>query len=207
MNTPILTIDVVGAAKAQGDLQGIRNGLADRRGLHKLMAADALGLTQAYLAGDSRHRSADKLGARATGFRARAGKSIEAGSDTDAAILRIPRRTGLGRAFYDITLRPGSGRTYLTIPGCAETYGKQVGDFPPGSFAFSVIGGRYPALMWVKKGGSHSEWSLAYWLKREVVQRKDRTLLPSDAGYRELARQRVIVFVATLYYWRDAPRA
>jgi hypothetical protein len=205
MNTPILTIDVIGAAKAQGDLQSIRNGLADRRGLHKLIARDALGLTQAYLASDRRHTSADKLGARPTGFRARAGKSIEAGSDADAAILRIPRRTGLGRAFHQVMLRPGSGKTYLTLPATAETYGKGVRDFPKDAFRFVLYKSKTAALVWKEAGGKHKKGDVAYWLKKQVFQNQDRTLLPSDAGYRELARQRVVVFVSSLYYWADAP--
>jgi hypothetical protein len=157
-------------------------------------------LTSDYVSRSNRHASAQRLGATPSGFRERAARRIEGASDDTAAILRIPRTTGLGRAFHDVTLRPGTGRTYLTIPGCAETYGKVVGDFPAGSFAFTILGGRYPALMWVKAGGSHQEWSLAYWLRREVVQRQDRALLPSDAGYTALASEAAKTYIASLIY-------
>lgn len=200
MNTTSITIDVRGLAEATGELQLIRNGIADRRKLHAAMAVDAQQLTQAYVSGHSRHKTAQSLGASPTGHHQRSAKRIEAASDAEAAIIRIPRNTGLGRAFSDVTIRPGTGRRYLTIPACAETYGKVVRDFPPDAFAFTIVGGRYAALMWRNAGGSHNKWTVAYWLRREVFQKKDRTLLPSDEAYLELGRRRAVLYITSLRY-------
>jgi hypothetical protein len=200
MSAHSLTIDVRGLAQATGELQRIRNGIANRGKLNAAIAVDAQQLTQAYVAGHSRHKTAQKLGATPTGHHQRSAKRIEAASDNEAAIIRIPRDTGLGRAFSSAVIRPGTGRKYLTIPACAETYGKVVRDFPAGTFAFTIVGGRFAALMWKKAGGSHNAWTVAYWLRREVNQKQDRTLLPSDAAYQELGRRRAVVYIASLRY-------
>lgn len=202
MNPVPLTIDVLGIAEATGELQLIRGALADRAQLHAAMAVDAADFTRAYVAGSDRHATAQRLGAQPTGFRARSAKRIEADSNAEAAIVRIPRSTGLGRAFHDITIVPGTGRTYLTIPADAETYGKVVRDFPEGTFEFAMvreINGREmsrptPVLRFV---GSDR---VGYVLRRKVLQKQDRTLLPSDAAYQELGRRRAVLYIASLRY-------
>lgn len=183
---PTLTIDVSGMDAAAGAVQAYRNGIADRGQLHAELAVTATQFTRDYMAGTPRHNTAQRLGATPTNFRARSARALEAAHDDAGAIIRIPRSTGLARAWSNITIRPGSGRKYLTIPAVARTYGKVVRDFPPGTFAFTIIGGRYPALVFVE------DWSVAYWLRTEVTQRQDRTLLPSDEAYQELGRRVII---------------
>lgn len=203
MNPVPLTIDVIGLAEAAGEVQAIRGALADRSQLHAKMAVDAAEFTRAYVAGSNEHKTAQRLGAQPTGFRARAAKRIEADSDAEAAIVRIPRNTGLGRAFADITLVPGTGRTYLTTPACAETYGKVVRDFPEGTFKFAIFlaaRGPCPALLWEQDGGSHKKDDVAWWLRRKVIQKQDRGLLPSDKDYQEGARDIAVVYLSSLRY-------
>ncbi len=198
MSVPILKIDVTGIAEATGELQRIRAKLADRTQLHALMATDARDFTKAHVAQDNRHATAQRLGASPTGFRAKASKRIEADSNAEAAIVRIPRDTGLGRAFSSVTIRPGTGRTYLTIPATAETYGRVVRDFPKDAFSFTIVAGRYPALVWREAGGNHRGWTVAFWLRREVKQKQDRTLLPSDEKYAELGARRASLYITSL---------
>lgn len=203
MNPAPLTIDVIGLAEATGELQRIRGALADRSQLHAALAVDALKFTQDYVSQSNRHATAQRLGATPTGFRERAAKKIEAGSDAQAAIVRIPRSTGLGRAFADITIVPGTGRTYLTIPADDETYGKVVRDFPKDAFKFAIFTtarGPAPVLIWAETGGTHTKGEVAWWLRRKVIQKQDRTLLPTDEGYQELGRQRAVVYIASLRY-------
>lgn len=183
---PVLKIDVSGGEVSAAVLQRYRNGIADRAVLNAELAVTATQFTRDYLAGTPRHNTAQRLGATPTGFRARSARALQAESDADGAIIRIPRSTGLARAWNNITIRPGSGRKYLTIPAVARTYGKVVRDFPAGTFAFTIIGGRYPALVFVEG------WSVAYWLRTSVTQKQDRTLLPSDEAYRELGRRVII---------------
>lgn len=201
MNPTPITIDVRGIAEATGQLQSIRNGIANRRPLHATLAVEAQKFTADYVSRSNRHASAQRLGATPSGFRERAAKRIESASDSTAAIVRIPRNTGLGRAFGDVTLRPGSGRTYLTIPACAETYGKSMRDFPHGTFAYAfLLKSRSPVMLWAEAGGRHDKGDVAYWLRRQIFQPQDRTLLPSDAGYTTLASEAAKTYIASLIY-------
>jgi hypothetical protein len=187
-----MRIDTSGLADTMAQVQRLRLGLRDRRHLHANLAREAAERTRKHLRDDPTHASANRLGATPTGHRAKAASSIESDSDAEAAIIRIPRWTGLARAFGDIVIVPGSGRTYLTIPGDKRTYGKRVGEFPEGTFAFTIMAGRFPALVF-RKG-----WSLAYWLKRSVKQKKERDLLPSDAAYRGWAKSETKRFIDDL---------
>jgi hypothetical protein len=153
--------------------------------------------TQDYLLRLNRHRSAQRLGAKPSGHYERAAKSVEAQSNETEALVVIPRRTGLGRAFGDVVLVPGSGRTYLTIPGHALTYGKSVRDFPEDTFKFVVLQSwrTFLVLMWAD--GPH-KGEVAYWLKRKVTQKQDRTLLPSDQGYAGVAHGAAAAYLTNL---------
>jgi len=190
MSGVMIQVDIRGIEESMADLQRIRNAFADRAPMHARLATDVKDFTRKYLVGDSRHATAAKLGAIPTGHRTRIGESenmIEADSDSQRAVLRIPASTGLGRAFHDVTLVPGSGRTYLTVPACARTYGKSVRDFPEGTFKFAIFKthrGPCPVFLWAGKGGT-----VAYWLRREIIQKQDRTLLPSDEGYIKAGRE------------------
>lgn len=195
-----LKLDVIAIAEATGELQLIRAALTDRRRLNAAIATDAETFTKEYVSRSGRHRTAERLGATPTGFRARAAQRIESGSDNEQAFLRIPRNTGLGRAFGDVLIRPRPGRKYLTIPGVAETYGKTVRDFPENTFAFTIMAGRYPVLVFREGNSRHRAWTLAFWLRREVRQKQDRSLLPSDAAYLELGRRRAVLHIASLRY-------
>ena len=202
MSLPTLTIDVTGLAEATGEMQRIRSGLADRRQLHASMAVAAAQFTRDYLKSNGSHATAERLGATPTGFRARISKRIESDSNDSAAIIRAPRNTGLGRAFSNITLVPGAGKTYLTIPASRETYGKVVRDFPSDAFKFVIFKGAKPcpALVWAEDGGSHKKGDVAYWLRRKVFQKQDRTLLPSDSAYLEIGRHQTVLYITSLRY-------
>ena len=98
------------------------------------------------------------------------------------AVLRIPRASRLRAAFSDYVARPGSGRTYLTVPAHAETYGKRAGEFPQGTFRFAVLHAHrvFPVLLFAADGGRHTKGEVAYWLRREVKIRKDPALIRFD---------------------------
>lgn len=201
MNPLILSIDVIGLAEATGELQRIRAAFADRRELHGLIAGDARDLTRDFVAKDASHKSAQLLGATPTGFRKESAKRITAVSNEEFAAVKIPRNTGLGRAFGDIIIVPGSGRTYLTIPADIETYGKSARLFPQDSFHFAVLQthrGPAPVLMWSKTSGGHTKGTVAYWLRRKVIQKQDRTLLPSEEDYRKIGRDRAVNYITSL---------
>jgi hypothetical protein len=197
-----ISVEVDGTAQFAQEMQRFRNALADRRPLHAQMAVAAGDFTRDYLRSDSRHATAQRLGGKPTGFRAKNAAAVEAFSDESAASIRIPRSTGLGRAFGELVIRHGSGKTYLTIPAHQETYGKSVRDFPADSFHFAVLTSiiTSPCLMWSKDGGAHKAGEVAYWLRREVKQTQDRTLLPSDAAYTEVGRRAAVAYIAHHIY-------
>ncbi len=202
-----LTIKVTLAGLSETDmaLQELRNAIARRGPMHARMAVRGQQFTQAYLRGLNRHRSAERLGAKPRGHMERAAASVEAQSDENEARLVIPRRTGLGRAFGDVVIRPGSGRTYVTIPAHQTTYGRSVRDFPEGTFRFAVIKSWRVFLAQVFKDGPY-KGEVGYWLKREVRQKQDRTLLPSDEGYATVARRAAIEYLTNLTNNPNGPR-
>lgn len=201
MNPNPLTIEVSGLDASERTLQAIRSALADRRPLHAEMAGNSLEMTRQYLRGLNRHNTAARLGASPTGHHERSAMALQAEADDEAAILRIPRNTGLGRAFGEITIRPLGGRKFLTIPATAETYGRQAGEWPEDTFEFAVImthRGPTPVLKWAEAGGPHAKGDVAFWLRRSVTQRQDRTLLPSDDSYREISRRTIIAHLQNI---------
>lgn len=203
MNPAPLTIEITGIDRATATVQAIRHTLADRRPLHAKMAENALEATRQYLKSDSGHKTALRLGAKPTGFRAANARALQAESDDQGAILRIPRNTGLGRAFGQITIKPTGGRKFITIPATAETYGSQAGEFVEETFNFAVITtkrGPAPVLVWAEAGGNHQKGDIAFWLRREVIQQQDRTLLPSDDTYKEIGRRTVIDHLRDVIY-------
>ncbi len=203
MNPTALEIEVRGIDDSDFRLQAVRRALANREPLHAKMATKATQLTRDYLISDTDHKTAQRLGATPTGFRAKNARAVQADWDNDAAIVRIPRSTGLGRAFSDITIEPKSGRKYLTIPDHAETYGRSVRDFPEGTFEFAIFAGTRPSpvLIFAEDGGRHLKGQVGYWLRKTVTQKQDRTLLPFEEDYREISRQAIVAYIANLVYY------
>jgi hypothetical protein len=195
-----MRIDTRGVADTAAEVQRLRGGLADRRNLHARMAVNAAEETRKHVRSDPSHASAARLGAKPTQFRAKSAKTIESDSNAEAAIIRIPRSTGLARAFGDILIRPGSGKKLLTIPADKRTYGKRVGDFPEGTFAFAFsVEKRTPLLVFADGSG------VAYFMKPTVLQKQDRGLLPTDKFYRTLARREVAGYIDELLGAKGGP--
>lgn len=196
MSTLSIQITLSGRRQADKTLQTMRNALADRGPMHARMSVRGKQFTQDYLRDQStkRHRTASRLGARPTGHLEKAANKVEASHTADEALITIPRNTGLGRAFGDVVLRPGSGRTYITIPAHQTTYGKSARDF---DLRFAVLKSWRVFLCLMFKDGPH-EGEVAFWLKRTIKQTQDRTLLPSDTGYAGVARRAAVEYLNTL---------
>jgi hypothetical protein len=194
MSSHQLSLDASDLVKAAEDTQRLREGLADRKALNAKIAHGMAELTRAYLRTSlsDRHRSANRLGARPTGHYARQAQFIQHASNDDVAIVRYPKSSGLGRAFHQVTILPTGGRKLVVRPACAETYGKMPSEFPPETFAFTVVGGRFPALVWRK------DWTVAYWAARKFTQKQDRSLLPSDAAYINIGHRSTKLYLDSL---------
>jgi len=194
-----LTIQVTLAGMGEVDmiLHELRNSLANRGPMHAVMAVRAQEDTQEYLRSDDGHRTAQRLGGKPTGWRAQNAAAVTAQSDPQEGRVIIPRSTGLGRAFHNVVIRPGSGKTYLTLAGHQETYGRSVRDFPEDTFRFAVIQSwrTFVVLVFRETSGRHEKGEVGYWLKREVEQKQDRTLLPSDERYAKVARAGAVEYL------------
>jgi len=192
MPDPAITIQVTGQEAVDAELRCLIAGLSDRRVLHATIATEATEFTRDYLLNLNRHDTAARLGATPRGFRERNAVSLQPSSDADAAHILIPRNTGLGQAFHDQHIVPGTGKTFLTIADSPRTYGLHVRDFPEGTFEFAVIRthrGPCPVMKFKDTG------EIGYWLRRFVDKKQDRTLLPSDDGWRQVARRASIAYV------------
>ena len=131
--------------------------------------------------GETRHGSADKLGARSTNhFKA---------SDVAAPVIRDDSATiavttpGINRAFHDLYIKPVEAKA-LAIPLHADAYGIQPRELTDrGEQLFTIL------RRGEKKGGSRSNILYKqdddgivamYALVGSVTQPQDRSLLPSD---------------------------
>lgn len=125
MNITIDTSDL-----ASPLLANLRRKLTDKTGLHARMAGEAERFvkTRGMATAAGEHRSANRLGAAPTGHLEKAYQQIESQSGADAASLLVPRASRLRAAFGAYVVRPGAGKTYLTIPVAAAAYGKRAGE-------------------------------------------------------------------------------
>lgn len=192
-------ISVSGFTENFEDIEILARVLQDRRGMHAAMAAQARLFIQEYLLHTPRHKTAERLGATPTGFRARNAEAIRDDSNAEEAAVLFPRSTGLGRAFHDVVILPGTGKTYLTIPDHPLTYGRGVRDFPEETFKFAILHAHrpFPVLLFAE---GPNKGDVAYWLRRRVIQKQDRSLLPSDAAIRETSRRAAVVYLTSAIY-------
>ena len=121
-----------------------------------------------------RHRTASRLGARPTGHLEKGAARITSHATADRATVRVPI-AGIARAFRDLEIRPVNAKA-LTIPVSAAAYGHRVRELARmGWSSFRPKG--HDVLMGRRNGGDAEP---LYALKKRVVVRQDRTLLPSD---------------------------
>jgi len=167
----------------KGPLQRLSKGLANRAPMHAAIAATEEEFFKGYVSRLNRHRTAIGLGASPTSFYEKAAARIEGDHNEELALIRIPRATGLGRAFRDFNLTPKNGKKYLTIPAHRTTYGLRVAEVPH-SMTFAIVGGRHKALVFTS---GPDKGSAAYWLRERVTIKRDSSLLPSGEAIERVA--------------------
>lgn len=176
-----ITIEIGGDADRM--LRKLGAGVINREELHQDIATRGENLVRDYLTGlaQTRHATADKLGATPTGHLERAAESVTSTSDSAGVSITVTS-PGITRAFGSITILPGAGKKYLTIPATAEAYGKRAGAFNDLRFVAYKNGVR--ALVQASQSNVATREKIGgkvfYWLKTSVEQKQDRTLLPSD---------------------------
>lgn len=167
----------------------------------------------------TRHTTARELGAKPSGFYGQAADQVAMGKsltvdDTSAEISM--NHPGLVRAFRDVTILPGEGKKYLTLPVVPEAYSNRAIGFrsKAGGSAnflrlrFRIVGGKPKAIGLEesprtlirfgrkKKNGARDVFAQAieklrlfYKFITKAEQKQDRTLLPSDAEIGDAAVQ------------------
>lgn len=194
-----VSVDIQIEGNARKLLSKLDAKLINREELHHDIAVRAENTVRDYLISlaGSRHATADRLGATPSGHLERAAESVHSESDESAATVSVTS-PGISRAFGAVTITPGSGKKYLTIPATAEAYNKKAGAFNDLRLAFfkggllGLVKADQSRLSDRRAGGFGVESKAAkadktkerppvyYWLKKSVTQKQDRTLLPSD---------------------------
>ena len=139
----------------------------------------------------SHHKTADKLGAQPTGFWSTAVESVSmpTASQTDEHSARLELAgPGMARAFRDVDIRPGAGKTYLTIPLNATAYGNRYALSDDEHAIKSANANKPhrkppPGATFVKTDARGGKWLFV----QSVHQTQDRTILPSDGEIVALA--------------------
>lgn len=129
----------------------------------------------------TRHETASRLGATPTGHIAKGAARVTNFSTPDSTVVSVPI-AGISRAFHDLTIRPKHAAA-LTIPVAAAAYGHRVRELRRlGWDIFRPKGKDF--LMGTKAGDKEAQ--ILYSLKKQVVIRKDRSLLPSVADVKKV---------------------
>lgn len=121
-----------------------------------------------------RHGWADRLSARTTGHLEKGAARITSHATADRATVRVPI-AGITRAFRDLEIVPVKAKE-LTIPISAAAYGHRVRELA--RMGWSIFRPKGHDVLMGRRNGSEAE--TLYALKKRVVVRQDRTLLPSD---------------------------
>jgi hypothetical protein len=158
--------------------------LAAPAGLHARMAGAAERFLKAFgrTTSQTKHNTANRLGARPTGHLEDAYSRVESSSNEAAASLWIPGGSRLRAAFGSYTVRPTGGRQYLTIPVAAEAYGKRASEIP--GLVFMRVGPTKTPLLARPDGDRITTY---YLLAKEATIPEDTGLIPFEDLYAEAA--------------------
>ena len=119
-----------------------------------------------------------------------------ASAEEGTVTIPIP---GISRAWGDVTIRPGPGKTKLTIParsGGSEVYGKTVAILRAHGWKFaSGRKGTPQEKLLFGRFGDEKESKVMFILKESVVQRRDPSLLPSQGEIADCAGKAIVGYV------------
>lgn len=149
-----------------------------RRELFSVGGVALASMLRGYLRsqGASRHATASRLGATPTGHIIKGAARVTSLSTPDSASVSVPI-AGISRAFAPLTVRAQKASA-LTIPVAAASYGHRVREMK--RLGWSVFRPKGKDFLMGSRDGD-KEATLLYALKKQVVIRQDRSLLPSDA--------------------------
>ena len=191
----------VRSADVDRKLQAFFTQISDRTEMNQAIGERARELTRNHLVAiaQSRHATAERLGAAPSGHWGQAAEKTTSTADQTGAIVSIAQ-PGIGRVAHDVEITPGAGKTYLTIAAIADAYNKKATTVPDLTMMIRWKDGQRRAVALVQSHGQGKEKTVTvwYWLVKSVHQKQDRTLLPSDEEYRLSALAGVRDFVDRL---------
>jgi hypothetical protein len=176
-------IALVTTDEASPILRSLVGALEDPTDLHKAIAAEAEVLTRDHIvvASRTRHKTAESLGAKPTGYLERAAEGVTSEGDKDFATILLGGDTaGFARAFGQVTVKPKKAK-FLTIPAHKDAYGKRAREIE--DLELIVFKGDDSFAMALGKRNADDTIKVYYWLRRQVTLSMDRGLLPSDDQY------------------------
>ena len=136
-----------------------------------------------------RHTWADRLGAQPTQHLSKGAARITSHAGSDRATVRVPI-AGISRAFHDLVVTPKKANA-LTIPVAAAAYGHRVRELRRHGWKIFRPKG-HDILMGSRDGG---EAEPLYALRKRVVVRQDRELLPSDDRIAEAVNEACAAYI------------
>jgi hypothetical protein len=156
-------------------MQSFLNGARSPLNVLRVMGEAVKEKTREHLAGlaGSRHATAQRLGGTPTGHLEEAARAVEDAPltvDAQSAAFVI-NHPGISRAFHDVTIAMKDKRLAIPVNGIA--YGHS-----PREFA---------QVQFVHRGEEIRQDIAAFILCREVTQKQDRSLLPSNAEWKGAA--------------------
>lgn len=175
--------------------------LTDRTSMNEAVGIRGTEVTRSHLVAiaQSRHATAQRLGAPPSGHWGQAAEKTTFTANQEGATVSI-EQPGIGRVAHDVTITPGSGKKYLTLPAIAAAYNQRAYRISGLHVMVRFIGGERRAVALATKTGAGADRveTVWYWLVQSVTQKQDRTLLPSDEEYRLAALAGVRDFVDRL---------
>lgn len=160
----------------------------------------------------SRHRTATRLGGTQTGFYADAVRGTQLPQIEGEGISVSINKQGIAQRYFGGTIRP-TLKKWLTIPAIAEAYGQAAGSFhnlrfvPLGPDLAALVERRATLIKRPRKGAKKGSFkpvaettgAVFYWLKRQVTQTADPTVLPTDDEIQSAALERGQQTIITLW--------
>lgn len=134
------------------------------------------------------------LGGTRSNFYTNAGDGTSWRQESEGSVVISIASLGIAQRFFGGTIKPKAGKKYLTIPARAEAYGRAAGSFKDLVVVFGH--GRKPIALARagqttigfrknKESGARRAFSkgaaggeIMYWLKTEVTQQPDPSVLP-----------------------------
>lgn len=207
-----ITIRVEGVERLRRSL-GAEFSPARMTRLAEAIGYDAQEMTADHMARASvdRHKTADRLGAVHTKFlefspgrtrsaSPRGGFTMSKDADPTGVTVVVGNTPGLSRAYHDLTIKPGAGKKYLTIPTHADAYGRKAKEFKNQGRRLFVLASKSGNLSLFEKQGKNIV--RMYALVKSVTVPKDEGLLPTAKDYQEWAEETAEAF---LRLYRNRP--